>query len=191
MSISWYSISIYLPNGGDSLFTGYFKVYNATNVIQNLYYLNNNQYVDVLLSQMGDYGSDNQFINGNFTMKGTTILPVIPYINTNYTNPYKLSLWINGPNNIISYSHHNYFENYPTPNGWTDSPINFTFTFTSISGHPSIVSIPRQVVQIPSTTVYMNNLFTNNAQVYYKPHSLSSGGGGCGVINHRAKQRRT
>lgn len=33
--------------------------------------------------------------------------------------------------------------------------------------------------------------FTNNAQVYYKPNSLSTGGGGSGVKNHRHKLRRT
>ena len=36
----------------------------------------------------------------------------------------------------------------------------------------------------------MFGLFTNNAQVYYKPHSLASGGVG-GVRNHRRKARRT
>ena len=36
----------------------------------------------------------------------------------------------------------------------------------------------------------MRSLFTNNAQVYYKPHSLSTGSGG-GVTNSRHKQRRT
>lgn len=38
---------------------------------------------------------------------------------------------------------------------------------------------------------YMRSLFTNNAQVYYKPNSLSTGGGGSGVTNSRHKQRRT
>ncbi len=37
----------------------------------------------------------------------------------------------------------------------------------------------------------MSSLFTNNAQVYYKPGSLSTGGGGSGVTNCRIKQRRT
>ena len=37
----------------------------------------------------------------------------------------------------------------------------------------------------------MCSLFTNNAQVYYKSHSLSTGGGGSGVRNSRQKQRRT
>ena len=35
----------------------------------------------------------------------------------------------------------------------------------------------------------MRSLFTNNAQVYYKPHSLSTGSGG--VRNSRQKKRRT
>ena len=37
----------------------------------------------------------------------------------------------------------------------------------------------------------MLSLFGNNSQVYYKPHSLSTGSGGSGVGNHRVKQRRT
>ena len=37
----------------------------------------------------------------------------------------------------------------------------------------------------------MSSLFTNNAQVFYKPHSLSTGGGGSGVRNSRHKQRKT
>jgi hypothetical protein len=39
--------------------------------------------------------------------------------------------------------------------------------------------------------INMGSLFTNNAQVYYKPHSLSTGGGGSGVRNSRHKQRKT
>jgi len=37
----------------------------------------------------------------------------------------------------------------------------------------------------------MRSLFTDNAKVYYKPGSLSTGGGGSGVTNSRIKQRRT
>lgn len=39
--------------------------------------------------------------------------------------------------------------------------------------------------------ISMRSLFTNNSQVFYKPHSLSSGGGGSGVRNYRHKQRQT
>lgn len=35
------------------------------------------------------------------------------------------------------------------------------------------------------------SLYTDNARVYYKPHSLSASGGGDGVRNSRYKQRRT
>jgi len=42
-----------------------------------------------------------------------------------------------------------------------------------------------------SRYIHMGSLFTNNAQVYYKPHSLSTGGGGSGVTNSRHKQRKT
>ena len=37
----------------------------------------------------------------------------------------------------------------------------------------------------------MRSLFTNNAQVYYKSHSLSTGGGGSGVRNSSHKKHRT
>lgn len=43
----------------------------------------------------------------------------------------------------------------------------------------------------PPRLFSMGSLFTNNAQVYYKPNSLSTGGGGSGVTNSRHKQRRT
>jgi len=37
----------------------------------------------------------------------------------------------------------------------------------------------------------LKSLFANNAQVFYKSHSLSTGGGGSGVRNHRLKKRKT
>jgi hypothetical protein len=43
----------------------------------------------------------------------------------------------------------------------------------------------------PTRPASMGSLFTNNAQVYYKPGSLSTGGGGSGVRNCRIKQRKT
>ena len=43
---------------------------------------------------------------------------------------------------------------------------------------------------LPPTTLSMKSLFTNNAQVCYKPHSLSYGGIGT-MRNSRAKARKT
>lgn len=42
----------------------------------------------------------------------------------------------------------------------------------------------------PTRIYSMRSLFTNNASVYYKPHSLSAGGIG-GVRNARHKHRKT
>lgn len=42
----------------------------------------------------------------------------------------------------------------------------------------------------PPSFYLMRSLFANNAQVYYKPHSLAAGGVG-GVKNSRRKARRT
>ena len=39
--------------------------------------------------------------------------------------------------------------------------------------------------------LYCGSMFTNNAQVYYKSHSLSTGSGGSGVRNSRHKKRKT
>ena len=178
MTISWHSISISLTAGGSVIFNGYFNV-DASNVIQNFYYVNNNQYVDILLSDLGDHGSDNQFIDNNFTPGGTNILSVIPYINTIYSNPYKLNLWY--ANDYDQYRiDYNPTDAYDV--GWVSPGDNLsTFTFTSISGLPPL-----------SPPFYnMRSLFTNNAQVYYKSHSLSTGSGGSGVRNSRQKQRRT
>jgi hypothetical protein len=43
----------------------------------------------------------------------------------------------------------------------------------------------------PPRPLAWGSMFTNNAQVYYKPHSLSTGSGGSGVRNVRHKQRKT
>ena len=147
---------------------------NADNVIQNFYYVNNNQYVDILLRDLGDNKSDNKFINNNFTIGGTNILSVIPYMNTTYNNPYKLNLYMSNSARI-DYNPTNAFND-----GWLGTGKISTFTFTPISGLPPL-SIPRPFS--------MNSFFTNNAQVYYKPHSLSTGSGG--VRNSREKKRRT
>jgi hypothetical protein len=59
---------------------------------------------------------------------------------------------------------------------------------------PTVLSAPKPpapaplpVVSIPRMS--MKSLFSNNAQVFYKPHSLSSGSGG--VTNSRLKKRKT
>lgn len=70
----------------------------------------------------------------------------------------------------------------PTPNG---GPYNTGYSLEptgTYKVYPYIAPPPR---------FSMRSVFTNNAQVYYKSHSLSTGGGGSGVKNSRLKQRRT
>ncbi len=65
MTISWYTIRITILGQDKVLFNAYFSVDNITDVVQHFYYVNNNRYVDILLRDLGDNGSDNQFINNN------------------------------------------------------------------------------------------------------------------------------
>jgi hypothetical protein len=44
---------------------------------------------------------------------------------------------------------------------------------------------------IQSPLLFCGSMFSNNAQVYYKSHTLSTGSGGSGVRNSRYKKRRT
>ena len=73
----------------------------------------------------------------------------------------------------------------PSPNGGpynAGTELNNTgvyYLYSSMSPPP------------PPRLASMGSLFTNNAQVYYKPGSLSTGGGGSGVRNCRHKQRKT
>ena len=55
---------------------------------------------------------------------------------------------------------------------------------------PTVISAPKpntHMMAVPRMS--MKSLFSNNAQVYYKAHSLSAGSGG--VTNSRAKKRKT
>lgn len=78
----------------------------------------------------------------------------------------------------------------PTPNG---GPYNDGDSLIATGYYYVYPYIAPQVPQAPSPyrSFSMRSLFTDNALVYYKPHSLSTGGGGSGVKNSRHKQRRT
>jgi hypothetical protein len=71
----------------------------------------------------------------------------------------------------------------PSPNG---GPYNVPFTLIATGTYRVYPYIPP-----PPPRFSMFSLFTNNAQVFYKSHSLSTGSGGSGVRNSRHKQRRT
>jgi hypothetical protein len=65
--------------------------------------------------------------------------------------------------------------------------------FVGTNPNPSLVgtyAYPYPHIAPPRPLVW-GSLFTNNSQVYYKSHSLSTGSGGSGVRNVRHKQRKT
>ena len=88
--------------------------------------------------------------------------------------------------------------------GWKFFEYNdLAFENLPIDGNPSTIYMPGETytynnysilipnwVDIPPTKK-LSLQFTNNAQVYYKSNSLSTGSGGSGVRNYRHKQRKT
>ena len=73
----------------------------------------------------------------------------------------------------------------PSPNG---GPYNAGVSLANTGTYYVYPYTPPQ--SLPRPLVW-GSLFTNNAQVYYKSHSLSAGSGGSGVRNVRHKKRKT
>jgi len=151
--------------------------------ITNFYYVNNGQYVDILLTNnggfLGDNGTDNQIRKNVFSFNGTSILPVIPYVNTACNNPTKLQIWTSHDGQVvISYSHQSLL----LDADWRDI-LNNSATITTIYNLPSINSNPVIVRprQINRQRMHSKNLFC-------KPAILSTGSDG--EIG-RLKQRKT
>lgn len=161
--VNWYKIYITLQSNGNQIFTAYFAVNPLTDVIQNFYYVDtNNQYVDILLPLTGnfnyDYRADNKFINNKFTTNGTNIKSVIPYINSSYSNPTRLSLYQINPLTYISYkpTNDNVTEWVDLP-VYNDPPSVFAFTFAAIDCLPSL------------------STFKCNTKTIYKPNNAQYG----------------
>ena len=72
----------------------------------------------------------------------------------------------------------------PSPNGGPYS------SGTDLVNTGTYYLYPYVAPQQQARPLSMRSLFTNNAQVYYKPNSLSTSGGGSGVKNSRHIQRR-
>jgi hypothetical protein len=174
--MDYYSLRIIYES--NVIFYGYFSVQHPENLITAVYDFSlpiGNAYTDVLLP-MDDYifpEADNIYVNNAaFTDPGINI-----YSSAMQTT---LDAQSNHFNLYVSS-----FLMYIPASGSFDDRNNVTVEFQVIPiekpGPPSPPPPPR--IQI-----YMGSLFTNNSQVYYKPHSFSSGGS---VTNSRAKKRRT
>lgn len=88
----------------------------------------------------------------------------------------------------------------PSPNGGPYSVGTLLNSGTVVNEDTGLIDTPGIIYYLypytpppppPPPLFSMRSLFTDNAKVYYKPGSLSTGGGGSGVTNSRIKQRRT
>lgn len=161
-----YTISF--PIEGYGIFNGTFTVNNATTVIQN-FYSNTNPTVDILIRNACD-----QDITNTYNVTTGFILAVIDNITgLSSTLPY-LNL-----NNLQVISNFTFFSC-----GSAGQDIPTTFTITPV---PTPGPGPNDRFSLRKLCC---SLYSNNAQVYYKPHSLAAGGVGT-VRNSYTKARKT
>lgn len=107
-----------------------------------------------------------------------------------YTHPFHISYnyQLDSINGITSW---NIFLSdggtHPSPNGGPHKAGTTLVATGEYVVYPYVAPPPPQ----PPRPLAWGSMFTNNAQVYYKSHSLSTGSGGSGVRNVRHKQRKT
>ena len=93
---------------------------------------------------------------------------------------------INGVSSWVIYKNEHFGGATPTPDG---GPYNAGYALVNNGAY---WVYPYITPQTPARPLFLGrSLFANNAQVYYKSHSLSTGSGGSGVKNVRHKQRKT
>lgn len=80
---------------------------------------------------------------------------------------------------------------YSNSGGINPSPTGGPYNAGTILVNTGVYLVYPYVAPPPPRPLVWGSLFTNNAQVFYKSHSLSTGSGGSGVRNVRHKQRKT
>ena len=125
---------------------------------------------------------------------GVGFSPVIKYFysksnaETDTDPTFSLNYTLEPVNNFSSwiiYIHEGGTSPTPTPNG---GPYN---TGTELVNIGTYWVYPYTAPPAPTRPPVWGSLFTNNAQVYYQSHTLSTGSGGSGVRNCRHKARKT
>ena len=119
MAFSWYRMSIVLQSGGPEVFSGYFKVDDASYVITN-FYNSNNLTTDILANGPGDHwGADFLYLN-RFTESGTTIRS-IPYLDATYSAT-EWAFWHQNGRTFLGYFAGGWFQFLPTSFVITQTP---------------------------------------------------------------------
>lgn len=155
---------IRLTREGVVVFTGFFFVDDSTHIVQT-FYDSTNPTVDIR-STGNSGGPTYLYYPGWLCFDGG---------GCNITSfPYSYG---------SSVGDYNMYGSTNSSEGLVDGVGNFIYEFILAPISDSVISSSR--------SISMGSLFTNNAQVYYKPHSLSTGSGGSGVRNCRHKQYKT
>ena len=163
MNTSRYDIR--LTRGEVVVFTGFFFVNNSTNIVETFYDSTN---PTVNIRSTGNNGGPTYlYYPGWLCFDGGGVnITSFPYYFGSTPGDYNLYGSTTSSNGLVG--------------GITGS---FTYTIILTPTSNSVLSLSR--------SISMGSLFTNNAQVYYKSHSLSTGSGGSGVRNCRHKQYKT
>ena len=166
MTTHWFSIDMFLLTGGSAFFSGYFSVAmngGASGIVTNFYNYANPA-VNIYINNGFD-GQDSVFYTTpSYTFsRGGTNITSLPYLASSGTF---FNLYDTGGISFIDI------------NGHSIGGDTYNFVFKPITS------------PYPLPVNYCCNLYTDNALVYYKPHSLAAGGVG-GVRNNRSKARRT
>lgn len=186
----WYSVEISEIPTSSVIFNGYFSVITYSGCIYgiiNHFYDYSNIGVDIF-ENAGLYHEDNVFniYEKKFSSKGISILslPALYYdgvtlynLNTRYVIFNKEIYQIDAITIVYNISY--------------NDVLYFSFNINEISGPPQNPSQEPPNMPLLINYFSMSNRFSNNASVYYKTHSLSTGGGGSGVRNCRHKQFKT
>jgi len=142
--ITWYEFSIKLNSNNSTIFEGYFVKINSTQFIK-LMHSKNNLNTNILAPYTNNdygYGSNWNNVNNSFNGTGTNITS-IPALDSTY-NAAKWSMW----ENELSYQD-------ATTKNWIKLPSNtVSYTFTQLTGHPSLPSSFPRLTTTTNSVIY-------------------------------------
>jgi hypothetical protein len=178
---STYSISFPIVDYG--IFNGTFIVNNSTNIIES-FYDNTNPNVDIVRTIVN---TECIFINNTYTEDPINLFCII--VNPATSVPYMLLRITYDITRIPP----TLFQVYGYNDGTctTQTAVNTTYTINYI---PEPTPTPPTPTPTPSNRFGLKqiccSIYSDNALVYYKPHSLATAGSGT-VKNSRKKARKT
>ena len=145
-----HSLQIFVPNYTDPIFTGHFKV--NTFSIEEFYNDNDNDSANILTNKYSK-NSDNLFINGKFTTKGTSISKIALL-----DRKYRPEEW------VLSFDNNTSILSYKTSSYWFD--ISGSFSYDTINTTPILYSIQSVSTHTTYSWHTLNILYNNTENIF-------------------------